>query len=303
MMAAVFDTVPQVLTLGLYLLILACLARLLMLLSKRSFPANAPKFVPGYPVVGALRFFFDRERFCHESMTASPTGNYSYYLGQNRVVGLSGPQGRKTFFESRDLDLDQGVNLFAAFGTAVERGSDPSDETHDSYLRTSGARRFCAPRTSMARIRQEVDQVVANYRKGKQSTEQVLQTLDLHAWEQEFPLIDACLLETTRMRGGSFLFRKNISRTDMPIGDTGEVIQAGAYVTYHSDETHMDPSIYPDPLRWDPGRFLSDRAEHRKEFMGYVGFGLGRRTCHEGCVPVKSILEYTDVEMKCVALL
>ncbi|KAK1148576.1 hypothetical protein N8T08_009583 [Aspergillus melleus] len=444
-LAAMFDTVPQALVLGVYLLIFACLVRFITLLSKRPFPVNAPKFAPGYPVVGALRFFFNRERFCYDSRTASPTGNYSYYLGRHRVVGLSGPQGRKTFFESRDLDLDQGVNLFVAFGSAVERASDRTTETHDSYLRTSLRTAFLrteslafmpaaihactsstwnriaaqslidpfremaglyaqsamavlgmdevarspellskvrglvgaldgtfsavdmvvpwllnplhipvvialgrlyvmmwrivrhrkqqqqqkagyfkkegmlqqlidkgrstrailkivmvsqfvsqviSPTLSswllmglatdahwMARIRQEVDQVAAKYRKEKESTEQVLGTLDLHAWEQEFPLIEACLLETIRIRGVPLAFRKNISRADIPIGDTGEVIPPGAYATHYADEVHMDPDIYPDPQRWDPGRFLSDRAEHRKEPMGHVGFGMGRRTC------------------------
>ncbi|OGM45751.1 hypothetical protein ABOM_005525 [Aspergillus bombycis] len=305
--------------------------------------------------------------FCHESMTASPTGNYSYYLGRDCVVGLSGPQGRKTFFESRDLDLDQGVGLFFPISSAVERASDQSAETHGSHLKTAlrtallrtealesvptatlactnsiwkhiaaqdlidpfqelswlyaqsslaalgmekvaqspGLLRkvvmvvqFVAQATApaitswllmglatdahwMARVRLEVDQVLIKYRKKGQSVEQVLQTLDLHVWEHEFPLLDACFLETIRTRGVLLPVRKNISQTDTPIGDTGEVIPVGAYVTYHADEEHMNPEIYPDPQRWDLGRFLSDRAEHRKELMGYIGFGVGRRACRK----------------------
>ncbi|PWY76039.1 cytochrome P450 [Aspergillus sclerotioniger CBS 115572] len=429
-----FDMVSHALPLGLYVLVLLCLVRCSILLNKRPFPANAPKFISGYPVVGALRLFFDRGRFCQSSKTASPTGNYSYYLGRQRVVGLSGPQGRKTFFECRDLDLEQGVDLFVPFTSAVEAANDPSIETHISYFRTTvrtallrtqslefipAAIDACTTSTLnrikikglidpfqdlswlyaqstmavlgvdevarspelsrklselvsaidgtfsaidmvipwllnpfhipvmiamgrlyvmmwkiirnqqqqqphkrdlynesmlpsliekgrstrailkgnsptvaswllvglatnaswMARIRQEVNQVVAKHRKDGESAEQVLRTLNAHAWENEFPLIDACHLESIRLTAGLLLCRKNISPTDVPIGDTGEVIPPGAYVTYHAEEANMDPNIYPYPQRWDPGRFLSDRAEHLKEPLAYAGFGAGRQKC------------------------
>ncbi|KAF9888286.1 hypothetical protein FE257_008856 [Aspergillus nanangensis] len=421
-----FDLALQALTLSFYFLLFACLARCLILLNKRPFPANAPKFVPGYPVVGALQFFSDQLRFCHEKVTGSATGNYSFYLGRHRVVGVSGPQGRKTFFQTAHLDSTQGVNLFLPIGTTLERGSDTSDETHDSHFLASLRKAFLrndplksvpaainASTTStwnriatkglinpleeltglyaqstmaamgmpevaqspallrkitglvgvldgtfsaidmvipwllnplhipvvialgrlymvlwritreqqrqqqkekpgdviqygmlqqvvdngrstrgilkiimatqfvsqvisptisawllmglatdahwMDRIRQEVDQVVSKYRKNGESAEEVLQSLEFDTWYHEFPLIGLSLLETIRLRG--------------------EVIPPGAYAIYHAQEVHMDPEIYPDPQRWDPGRFLSDRAEHQKAPNGYMGFGTGRMTC------------------------
>jgi sterol 14-demethylase len=41
----------------------------------------------------------------------------------------------------------------------------------------------------------------------------------------------------------------------------------------------MDPSIYPDPEKWDPERYLPDRAEDKKVPMGYLGWGAGRHPC------------------------
>ncbi|RAL03320.1 uncharacterized protein BO80DRAFT_442994 [Aspergillus ibericus CBS 121593] len=132
-----FEIAFHALTQGFYLLVFVFLVRCLSLLWKHPFPANAPKFISGSPLVGAIRLFSDRRGFCHGSKAASPTGNYSYYLGRNRVVGLSGPQGRKTFFEHKDLSLDQGVELFVAVTNVFEQGDDPSLDTHVSYFRST----------------------------------------------------------------------------------------------------------------------------------------------------------------------
>jgi hypothetical protein len=41
----------------------------------------------------------------------------------------------------------------------------------------------------------------------------------------------------------------------------------------------MNPAIYKDPERWDPERFLPDRAEDKKVPHAYMGWGLGRHPC------------------------
>ncbi|RAK90524.1 cytochrome P450 [Aspergillus costaricaensis CBS 115574] len=419
-----------------YLFIFAGLIRLLKLLWKTPFPTNAPRLVPGYPVVGAFQFFFNRAGFCHDNKAASARGNYSYYLGQHRIVGLSGPQGRKTFFESRDLDMDEGILLLLPFAGIVRQIDNPSSDTHTSCLRstlrralmrsqalnstpqvigactTAALDRIAArglinpfqelkwlfaqttmaalgldevvhfPELSrkvsdlisitaqtfpaidllvppllnplhipamiaagrlyvitwriihkqkqqqhnklhpggedmlhdmfergrrtiaivqgnsptvvswiltglatnaywMARARGEVDQVILRHRKDGEGVEQVLRSLDLQTWEHEFPVLHACLLESVRLSLLLVEFRKNISTTDVQIGDTGEIIPPGAYVTYELQETSRDPDVYPNPDRWDPGRFLSDRAEYAKEAHAFAGFGAGRRKCRE----------------------
>ncbi|GLA51272.1 hypothetical protein AnigIFM63604_007624 [Aspergillus niger] len=434
-----FGAACYALTQCLYLIAVLLLVQCLRLLWKHPFPANAPKLVSGYPLLGALQFFSDRNGFCRISKAASPSGNYSYYLGRHRMVGLCGPQGRKVFFESQDLDVDEGVAVLLPFVNLVEASNDPSSDTHTAYLRSTLRTRLLrtqslvfvphtigtyitatlnhieaeglidpfpemnlyytqstmavlgvekvarSPELSrkigellgllegtfsatdivipwllnpshlrtvigvarlyvmlwqiignqkkeqqqqplshkqesenvgilqdlitkgrsmramlqansptvtswmlimlatnthwMARVRQELNQVVSKHRKDGESADQVLQGLGVSTWEHEFPLLHACLLETVRLVLGLVTIRKNISPNDIPIGDKGEVIPSGAYATYDLQEVFQDPAIYPDPQRWDPGRFLSDRAEHMKEYLAFCGFGAGRRKC------------------------
>lgn len=43
--------------------------------------------------------------------------------------------------------------------------------------------------------------------------------------------------------------------------------------------THQDPAIYPNPSKWDPGRYSKDRAEDQHQPYGYLGWGAGRHPC------------------------
>lgn len=81
----------------------------------------------------------------------------------------------------------------------------------------------------MAQVRQEVEQVIFRHQIKGRSADQVLRSLSVHTWEHEFPLLHACLLESMRLALLPVVFRKNISTTDIRIGDTGEVIPPGAY--------------------------------------------------------------------------
>ena len=77
--------------------------------SRVSFPSKAPKLVnQNYPIVGALGFFTERFTFCKRATANSPTGNYSFHLGKHPVIGVSGEEGRKVFFENRQLGFAEG---------------------------------------------------------------------------------------------------------------------------------------------------------------------------------------------------
>jgi sterol 14-demethylase len=77
--------------------------------SRLSFPHQAPKLASqNYPIVGALGFVTERWTFCQRASVQSPTGNYSFHLGKHRVVGVSGEEGRKVFFENKQLGLSEG---------------------------------------------------------------------------------------------------------------------------------------------------------------------------------------------------
>lgn len=43
-----------------------------------------------------------------EGTAKSPTGIFSFFVGKKHVVSVSGEVGRKTFYESKDLNLSAG---------------------------------------------------------------------------------------------------------------------------------------------------------------------------------------------------
>jgi cytochrome P450 len=133
-----------------------------------------------------------------------------------------------------------------------------------------------------AKLHEEVDGVIANHRTSpEQSPLEVLQTLDVDAWETEFPLIDLILRESIRMSLPGTSMRFNQSGADLPIGKTGEVVPKDGFALFWVQALHSDPSIYPEPYKFDPGRYLPDRAEDKKVPHGYMGWGMGRHPCSE----------------------
>jgi hypothetical protein len=100
---------PQNWPASVYVLLLTVLTYGLGLLFYRpSFPKKAPRIFEAYPILGAFRFFSKRSEFMSSAQALSRTGQYSFYFGKHQIVGLSGEDGRRTFFDSRDLDLANG---------------------------------------------------------------------------------------------------------------------------------------------------------------------------------------------------
>lgn len=125
-----------------------------------------------------------------------------------------------------------------------------------------------------------MDAALAKHRTSpSQTPAEVLATLSLDDWESEFPLIDLALRETIRFQLVGTAFRKNISGRDVPIGSSGEVVPRDGFALYWIDDVHFNSEVYTDPEEWDPGRYLPDRAEDKKEPFGYVGWGVGRHPC------------------------
>lgn len=134
----------------------------------------------------------------------------------------------------------------------------------------------------MREVRAEVDGAVAKHRiSPEQKPLDVLSKMSLDDWDRDFPLINLCLDESIRIVTVGAAFRKNISGKDVQIGRTGEVIPKGAFAAFHIDQIHMDPDIYTDPTKFNPGRFLPGREEHKKEPLSYAGWGQGRHPCCE----------------------
>jgi sterol 14-demethylase len=78
------------------------------LVSRPAWPPKAPKYLPGWPVIGSPGFFGDRWSFLKEGYSRSPFGQFSFFYGPHPIVALSGSAGRQTFYNSRSLDMNEG---------------------------------------------------------------------------------------------------------------------------------------------------------------------------------------------------
>jgi cytochrome P450 len=133
----------------------------------------------------------------------------------------------------------------------------------------------------LAKANDEVRSNAARYAKNPNAS--LLQQLDdvpIEAWEAEFPVIDMCLRDSLRLNVLGTAFRRNISGKAIPTGNGDEVIPPGAFVTYATGDIHYNPEVYTDPHKWDPARYLPERAEDKKNAThGFLGWGSGRHPC------------------------
>ncbi|MFI6690785.1 cytochrome P450 [Streptomyces sp. NPDC050433] len=80
--------------------------------------------------------------------------------------------------------------------------------------------------------------------------------------------------ETLRLYSPAWLVtRKAIS--DVSLGEFS--LPAGTDVIWSAYALHRDPDLYPDPLRFDPDRWLPERPQPPKG--AFIPFGSGKRMC------------------------
>jgi cytochrome P450 len=78
----------------------------------------------------------------------------------------------------------------------------------------------------MARARKEITDTAAKYSPDPSaSLIEQLDSLPLEIWETKFPFFDMCLKDTIRLQLPAALLRKNISGSDLVIGD--EIVPNG----------------------------------------------------------------------------
>ncbi|WP_372506195.1 cytochrome P450 [Actinomadura madurae] len=63
---------------------------------------------------------------------------------------------------------------------------------------------------------------------------------------------------------------------DLRLGDY--TVPAGTTIFYPFWAVHMNPEYWPDPERFDPGRFTPEASAGRPR-LAYIPFGLGPRSC------------------------
>lgn len=116
-----------------------------------------------------------------------------------------------------------------------------------------------------------------------------LSFLSFDAWESDFTVIEACLRETIRITTPGSVFRRNTTGEPIQINDK-EVIPPGFFATYAVADIHLDESVYPDPMKFDPGRYVNADGTEATRYQGindpnspknytFVGWGVSRHPC------------------------
>jgi cytochrome P450 len=94
----------------------------------------------------------------------------------------------------------------------------------------------------------------------------VLSSIPLTAWENETPVMDMLIRETLRIAQPHSAMRRNMGPETYI---DGKVIPTGTLVVYPFSNVHLNPTLYPDPWRFDP-----TRPHHQADFA-YLGWGGG----------------------------
>ncbi|KAL4254749.1 cytochrome P450 family protein [Abortiporus biennis] len=102
------------------------------------------------------------------------------------------------------------------------------------------------------------------------TTASALSTIPIDVWENKMPVLDSLIRETLRIAQPHTAMRRNMG-PDTFI--SGARVPSGAYVVYPFSDVHLNPELYPDPYRFDPGR-----PKHEMPFA-YVGWGAGTTIC------------------------
>ena len=80
-----------------------------------------------------------------------------------------------------------------------------------------------------------------------------LKAIPISAWEDELPILEACIRESQRLSVSVLALRRNLGE-EMKI--SGKVVRRGDFLVYSSSDAHFNPDYYPEPCKYDPGRWL-----------------------------------------------
>ncbi|KAJ7043161.1 cytochrome P450 [Mycena alexandri] len=122
----------------------------------------------------------------------------------------------------------------------------------------------------------EVKTLLFNHGSTTGPIHQRFSAVPLNAWEEEMPVLDAVIKETIRFTMSGTALRRNIGG-DMLIAH--KTVRNGDFLAYSLGDIHFDDQIYPNPLSFDPDRFLEPREDASKVLFPFLGWGAGRHPC------------------------
>ncbi|KAK9147949.1 hypothetical protein Scep_006706 [Stephania cephalantha] len=184
------------------------------------------------------------------------------------MEGGSGGQECKDFLQTLLQLKDEGESkvpftmkhLKALFMDMVVGGTDTTANT----LEWGMAELMNKPET-MAKAQEELDRVV-----GKDCQVEESHLPKLH-------YLQAVVKETLRLRPGVPLLVPHCPSSSCNIG--GYLIPKGARVFLNVWAIHRDPSIWDNPLEFNPQRFMNNNCDYNGNYFNYLPFGSGRRIC------------------------
>ncbi|KAK9103251.1 hypothetical protein Sjap_020505 [Stephania japonica] len=89
--------------------------------------------------------------------------------------------------------------------------------------------------------------------------------------------LQAVVKEALRLRPGVPLLVPHCPSSSCNIG--GYLIPKGARVFLNVWAMHRDPSIWDNPLEFNPERFMNSTCDYNGNYFNYLPFGSGRRIC------------------------
>jgi len=102
-----------------------------------------------------------------------------------------------------------------------------------------------------------------------------LGAIPISAWEDELPILEACIRESQRTTHNPVALRRNV-REEIKI--CGQVVKRGDFLVYSLAEVHLNSEYYPESHKWDPGRWLRPDPVPNAVYP-FLGWGAGRHPC------------------------
>ena len=102
-----------------------------------------------------------------------------------------------------------------------------------------------------------------------------LGAIPISVWEDGLPILEACTRESQRISITGATLRRNV-REEMKIGE--QVVKRGDFLAYSLGDVHLNPEYYPDPYKYDPGRWLRPDPVPDSVYT-FLGWGVGRHPC------------------------
>ncbi|KAI8492041.1 cytochrome P450 2 sub U member 1 [Branchiostoma belcheri] len=138
-------------------------------------------------------------------------------------------------------------------------------ENADQYAKNrAGQQMLALDLMNWYNVQQELDAVVG-------------ESLPALSHRSQLPYVNACLLEVMRIRTVVPLSVPHAPSETVKV--RGYDIPKGTQIIPNLYSLHMDPAYWPDPDRFDPGRFLDAEGNVINKPESFMPFSGGRRAC------------------------